>query len=307
MTSGFDQPLPHGQGPYVIIGRPHSGSRLLARLCLANGVFIGSDLTQPFLDSWSWYQRFTVPLVTSRHFPHWEQKDADEELRALCERCINDTWLRYWALTGEGTEALAWGWKYCECLFVMPLLKRYFPGARFIHIIRDGRDVCLSDRGFFQLTGSHANPPGWDPPLVEGHRPSYHDYCRRITFGDVVRDEWDGLELSDRKVLVINRFLIQAQAWITCVTRARQYGALLKSDYYEIRYEDLCHNPRAEALRLFDWMDLPPQANIDKVIEQVSTMQIGKWRRASLAISERRDLGRATELAQALLSALGYS
>ena len=43
---------------------------------------------------------------------------------------------------GEGKER--WGEKTPWYLFHMPLISEMFPGAQFIHIIRDGRDVALS-------------------------------------------------------------------------------------------------------------------------------------------------------------------
>ena len=87
--------LQPAHGPYVIVGRPRSGSRVVARLCAANGVFLGADLTGPPMDSWSWYQRFTVPLISSRYFPDFDER-ACPELLAYCEERIQECWPRYW-------------------------------------------------------------------------------------------------------------------------------------------------------------------------------------------------------------------
>ncbi|MCA1674207.1 MAG: hypothetical protein LC799_19125 [Actinobacteria bacterium] len=54
------------RGPIVVLGRPHSGTRMFAGLLRSSGVFLGADLTMPQLDSWSIHQRFVVPLVHAR-------------------------------------------------------------------------------------------------------------------------------------------------------------------------------------------------------------------------------------------------
>jgi hypothetical protein len=55
----------------------------------------------------------------------------------------------------EGFDAGAarpWGWKLCETTYAVPVIDFLFPGAKFIHLIRDGRDVAFCDH--------HAPVPG---------------------------------------------------------------------------------------------------------------------------------------------------
>lgn len=288
-------------GPVVIVGRPHSGSRLLARAFLENGVFMGADLTGDFLDSWSWFQRFVVPLMTS---PHFAGRDEEALLR-LGRRRLADTLPRY--LGGKRPEG-AWGWKFCETLFVMPLLKRLLPGARFVHLVRDGRDVCLADNGFFQLTGMTAEPAGWDVPRVAGRRPTYRDFCLAVTFGGGGVRTWRGIDLEDRRHLVAHRYLLQMQSWVTCVTRARQLGALLGDDYVQVRYEDVCQAPVEEVRRLFGRLGLPVRPGVEAFLRrEVRTGRMRKWESARLTLQERRDFEAAVALGGPLLEELGYA
>ena len=60
-----------------MIGRPHSGSRLIVSLLRESGVFMGADLIPDFQDSLGWYRQFVVPLVNSEFFPDW--KECGEE------------------------------------------------------------------------------------------------------------------------------------------------------------------------------------------------------------------------------------
>lgn len=303
-TDGLhDVRQPFGAGPIVIVGRPHSGTRAFARLCLDNGVFLGADVAHDFLDSMGWYQRFVVPLMTSRSFPNWPDDTADEGFSRLCAERFGDAWSSYW---NEDAAQSAWGWKFCETLFVMPLVKRLLPSARFLHVLRDPRDVCLSEGGFFQLTGSHRDPPGWNPAIVHGRRPTYVEFCTAVTFGRPEVAEWEGIDLRDRRALTDNRFLIQAQSWITCVSRAREYGRGLGSDYREVRYEDFCRTPTVEATTVLAFAGVDASPERGTCVPAVRQDRVEKWRRARLTLREQRDLANATELAAPMLQELGY-
>jgi hypothetical protein len=293
-------------GPVVIVGRPHSGSRMLAQFCLDHGVFLGADLTDGFLDSMSWYQRFVVPLMLSRYFPDWIDNDpGGSGLTEFSLERLQDTWPRYWDEAHH--QLAAWGWKFCETLFVMPVIKRLFPSARFLHIIRDVRDVCLCDNGFFQLTGRIADPPGWEPAIVEGKLPSYFEFCCAITFGRKNVTQWNGIPIRDRLAVRINRFLIQAQSWLTCVSRARAYGRLLGDDYCEVRYEDFCLRPEIEGAKVLKFIGLPLPEDVRGLANRIHANRVQKWRHARLSLQEQRDFANAAKLADSLLQELGYS
>jgi hypothetical protein len=294
--------IPDNPGPVIIIGRPHSGSRMLARLFLDNGLFMGADLSPDFLDSISWYQRFVVPLMTSCYFPDWHLDD--DSLKKFSSQLLLATWPDYRG--GCHERVSTWGWKFCETLFVIPIIRLFFPSARFVHIIRDSRDVCLSDNGFFQFTGSHRNPPGWNSPLSLSGKNTYQNFCLATTFGRNDVQEWRGFNVFDRRTLVEHRFLFQAKSWVTCVERAKIYGQDLGEDYIEIRYEDFCLNPVEEANRLFKWLGLPLRASAVKQLENVRCTHIGKWRNLRMSSRELRDFEEATALAAPLLSDLGY-
>lgn len=293
----------HASGPLVIVGRPHSGSRMLAQFCLDHGVFLGADLTDTFLDSKTWYQRFVVPLILSKYFPDWKETGSDGGLARLCVERVRDTWPGYWR---ENHHPLVWGWKYCETLFVMPLIKQLFPTARFLHIIRDARDVCLCDGGFFQLTGSHADPNGWAPAARAQGRTTYFDFCCAVTFGAHGLAEWHGIATQDRVAVTQNRFLLQAQAWMNCVSRARSYGRLLGDDYCEVRYEDFCLFPEVHGPRILEFAGVSVPNNTNEIIRRIRRNRMGKWRYANMSLQERRDFANAERLVAPLLDELGY-
>lgn len=67
-----------------------------------------------------------------------------------------------------------WGDKTPGYLAKLPVLKRIFPDARFIHIYRDGRDVLLSVRSLVRWTGWDTNAArvarDWEQTLARARR-----------------------------------------------------------------------------------------------------------------------------------------
>ncbi|CUH77806.1 Sulfotransferase domain protein [Tritonibacter multivorans] len=76
------------------------------------------------------------PVMTRRDFQHLEQarnwSDAFEVI------------LRFYGEDAAAGEGPIWGDKTPSYVLEMDLLKRIFPAARFVHIVRDPRDVALS-------------------------------------------------------------------------------------------------------------------------------------------------------------------
>jgi Sulfotransferase domain len=300
-------------GPVVVVGRPHSGSRVLAGLLRAAGVFLGVDLIWPQLDSASWYQRFVVPLVTSRYFPSWAGPDGDDtELDQLCLLRLADVWRHYWHPDAVVTPL--WGWKYCESVFTVGVLRRYLPDLRVVHLVRDGRDVCLSHQGHFQISGSLADPPGWAAPALEqhtataaGYPPTYDRFCRAVTFLDADLARWRGIDLGDPLDRVAHRYLLQMQAWLVSLSAARRAHALLGEHFIQVRYEDLCHRPHETAASLFDRLGLPCRASATDFLDHsIHAGRVGAWRTTQLSVAQRRDFDEACEWGAATLAEWGY-
>jgi Sulfotransferase family len=297
--------------PVVVVGRPRSGTRLVARILRESGVFMGSDLILPQLDSFGWYQRFVVPLITSRFFPGLDQHADSPAFARFCEERLIDALATF---CGSAAMPGTWGWKYGETLFVMPAVRRLFPRARFIHVIRDARDVCLSKGGYFQLTGPLGDPPGWGPPPLGDaspwahldQRPSYRDFCLATTcIGGA--PQWPGVDVHDRVNLVANRFVVQVHSWLACVSSACHYGADLGTDYHELRYEDLCASPVAVARVLLDRLGLRLSDSAEAFLTQdVTVSRCRKWETARFSAREARDFQAAVRLARPLLRELGY-
>lgn len=108
-------------------------------------------------------------------------------------------------------------------------LHKLWPKAKYIHIIRDGRDVCLcaSDR--------------WKNSDVQGFPFLLYEKPDRIF------DEWKE-----------DPVITTALWWEWVVGLGRDFGRSLGPEmYYEMRYEDLVSRPRGECVALCEFLEIP--------------------------------------------------
>jgi hypothetical protein len=141
--------------PLFIVGSARSGTTLLYHTLLSSGeyaVYLGEpavfDLLAPrFGDLRSAAARRRLRRVWPRsHLAAASGLDDPSRCAALLARChSNGDFLRAVMATlaerqGIGRWAV-WG---PDNLLLMPWIKRELPDARFIHIVRDGRDIALS-------------------------------------------------------------------------------------------------------------------------------------------------------------------
>jgi len=150
-------------GPLFIVGMPRSGTKLLRDLLnghtqisipMAETHFIpyyikrfgkSSPLRDPRI-----YTQFYTHFSRTPFFQNMQQKGMvlwQEELERIADLgswpSVFETILRFYA-TGGHAKGYIWGDKTPGYINHMVLLKRIFPEAKFLHILRDPRDYALS-------------------------------------------------------------------------------------------------------------------------------------------------------------------
>lgn len=261
--------------PVVIFNKSHSGSRLLAELVDAAGVFLGAERNESrdSLPIWEW-----VEGLVREHYPDfsalWDpDRPADPALEALGERAF----ARH--LRGFPREpGRRWGWKLCETAYALPVVDHCFPRARYVHLIRDGRDVAFSD---------HRGPTDavW--------RKIYFDTDRIRSFG--------GRPLSG-PAYRREAHLHNAIHWVNSVRVGRTAGMMLRERYLEVCYEDLCLDFERTARRVLEFVGAPAiERGIATLAPKVRGTAIGKHRGEPLG-----RLRAVLAIEKPLLLSLGY-
>ena len=139
--------------PVVVFCKSHSGSRLLAQLIEQAGVYMGArqNESSDSLDLLELVKNL-VELYYPDYSPLWNaagRRDDVASTAELARKAIADH------LKGRDSSSRSlWGWKLCETLYVLPVIDFLFPEARYIHLIRDGRDVAFCNH-------TSPNTPFW--------------------------------------------------------------------------------------------------------------------------------------------------
>jgi hypothetical protein len=241
-----------GSPPLVMFNKSHSGSRLLAKVLAAAGVFMGahrneSEDSLDMLDLVEYLVREYYPDYTSL----WQAAGlADSVLPDL----IRDVVRRHL----EGFDPIAhrrWGWKLCETTYIIPVVDFLFPGTQFIHLIRDGRDVAFCNQ----------------------HAPS-EAFWKKIYFDTPHIVRWRGRQLT-RRAYRNRSYIYNAQHWLNSVRVGRTYGAMLRERYLEVRYEDVCTNFAATVQRVLAFAGVEyAESALAEVQSTVRTGSIHKYR-----------------------------
>lgn len=165
------------EAPFFILANPRSGSSLLRIVCDCN-----KDLTVPpesgFLVWWKpkyrtvttreWTQpemieQFVTDVLSSKKIETWHLAKKELSSYILEHRPRNfaeaASLVYYFQAKQRDKDPLLWGDKNNYYIHHLEELLAIYPKARFVHLIRDGRDVACSYRNLRQLDSSSAYFP----------------------------------------------------------------------------------------------------------------------------------------------------
>lgn len=131
------------RSPLVIGGTGGSGTRVLRSALAAAGVFMGERLNEsgdamdfePFLDD------AINPILARTASLDYGLGDLPAGLTGSIRRQFAGALAVY---VRDRPRGKAWGWKNPRSMYVLPVILDRCPGMRFIHMVRDGRDMAVS-------------------------------------------------------------------------------------------------------------------------------------------------------------------
>jgi hypothetical protein len=240
--------------PVFLVGSPRSGMKLAAQLLAAHPDVV------TWLDSGRlWDPRDYHDAETEHHWP--AERATTAEIRRLHRFC---EWYRRSRGGGRFVN------EHPRNAVRIAYLRRVFPDARFVHVIRDGRAVVGS-----MVSQIRSRARRQDRPLG--------GFCRPPGWRSLVRDD-----LVEQTALV----------WQALVRHVREQAASLGAAYREVRFEALCAEPRRTCaelasfagLRGADWATLPERIE--------ARGWLGRFEAGEVAVVEK--------VAGDLLAELGY-
>ena len=233
--------------PIVIGGSGGSGTRVLRNALIAASVFMGTRVNaagdaldfEPWLDC-----RINHILAATRtldyslsDLPCALRTEILDELRFRVGGYVRD-------LPRPG---MPWGWKNPRSIFMLPFLAELFPALRFVHVVRDGRDMAFSG----------------------------NQNQLRKHFEALVGDDHDAMTQAEKSAVM----------WQAVNCGAAAAGSrLLQERYTALRFEDVCEHPR-EILPIL-WRRLDLGAGVRETEAACVAIRIpsgvGRWRSQDL-------------------------
>ncbi len=223
--------------PCIIGATGGSGTRVFARIARAGGMYIGTKLapSEDALPFREFFERWVNAFVDQtgrweKPAPRLEELMAADLAAVLEEHC-----------EGAGPRHAAWGWKAPRSIYLLPFWHRRFPEMRFLHVVRDGRDMAFS-----------ANQ------------------------NQVLRHSGGLLQSGEEKAPLALRAM---NLWRRVNLMAAAYGeAHLRERYLRVRFEDLCAEPAATVRRLYDFFGLAGDARRVAEAEVRPPESLGRWK-----------------------------
>lgn len=258
---------PRLRAPVFVLGAPRSGT-----------TFLGSCIGALPEVSYHFEPRVTKAAAREVYEGGWSEERAARVFR------LSYGLLQVAALEG-GRRFVE---KNPENCFVVDFLARTFPDARFLQIVRDGRDVAVS----------HAEKP-WLSAASTGQRrgrggQAWGPWARWWVEPERADEFTSGSDLTRT-----------AWSWRRFTEAARDHLARLPADrVLTVRYEDVVRHPEdaAGTLGRFLGHEEPP-ASLRAALGQADPRSIGRWRTAL----DAQGLADVQAEAGPLLRELGYT
>jgi hypothetical protein len=223
--------------PLVIGATGGSGTRVVARIARHAGYDLGRHVNsaEDALEFYSFHDKWINRYVgAERHggrLPDAQLERMKLEFQSALDRH-----------RPSDSQTTHWGWKAPRTIYFLSFLSGQFPDLKFIHVIRDGRDMALS-RNQNQL------------------------------------DKHGAAVLTLPERLLRSRVERSLLLWKRVNLRAAEFGeSKLHPNYLRVRFEDLCEKPVETTAHIINFLGarIHPESIARAEISPPSTLQ--RWR-----------------------------
>src|SRR5438874_2501600 len=242
--------------PLIIGATGGSGTRVVARIARHAGYNLGTKLneSEDALEFYSFHDSWVNPWFSAgsggAKLTPWQTARMKEDFYAALARHIPEAERR----------GARWGWKAPRSIYLFSFLHGECPRSKFIHVLRDGRDMALSPNQ--NQLRKHGNAVlRWRERLFRS--------------------------IPERSALL----------WEKINLRAADYAkARLRENYLLVRFEDLCAEPLETTARIVNFLEAPIDPAPIAQTEITAPKTLGRWRDCSPRIVSRLETLAAASL-----------
>jgi len=251
--------------PIVIGGIGGSGTRLIAKILIELGAYIGSDLNEAYDNLWFTllFKRIEILNVTHTEFQYLlnifikamraPSLLTKHEINTLTQLASTDRlqhskeWLQervnsLISKAEENNQHSLWGWKEPNTHIVLNRLKDSLPNMKYIHVVRNGLDMAYSKNQ------NQANL--WGSSFLNKK---------------IEATPYDSL-----------------QYWHYAHKRILELSQSMESNFLLLNYDNFCLKPKQNLLILLGFLNISPH-KIDSLLPLISPPQsISRFKQHSL-------------------------
>jgi len=227
--------------PLVIGATGGSGTRVIARIAKHVGYDLGSKLNpaEDALELYSFFDAWIDPFIRAqgqaRAMTPWQSARMKEDFYGALARHIPEAERR----------GRLWGWKAPRSIYLLPFFHSECPHIKFIHLLRDGRDMALS---------SNQNQ-------LRKHGAAVLRFRERLFHST-----------AERSLLL----------WQKINLFAADFGeSRMAGNYLRVRFEDVCRSPLENVTRIVNFLEAPVDPEPIARTEITPPKSLGRWRECS--------------------------
>lgn len=292
-----------------VVGSPRSGTTILENIL---------DVHPSIA---SWYEPY---YLWESYFPSidsdiWSDRYLDEKSRKKIQREF-----RNFSIKANSPIILD---KSPGHVFNIRIIHDIFPEAKWIHILRDGRDVTLSikkewvlrkqivtKKDFINLFRTALTMLRRQPFWRYRFMAIYYEIRSNASFNPLRylnKSKWNGMVgwgprfenwhkyLSSHTMIEFN-----AMQWVKCIEALRKnWDIINEKNKIEIRYEDLLAAPKNTLIKIFDMLELDIESEF---FEQIPKLMEGNYNKWAFEFT-REELQKIKPILSSMIYELGYS
>ncbi len=218
--------------PIISGGSGHSGTRVFNEILTLGGVFTGISRITKWPDS----EDLKITNLLTRWVRPYLRGDLSPSEARRMRRAFARRLRLYFPFRGA-----RWGFKNPRTMLLLPFLHELFPRMKFVHVIRDGRDIALGNE-------------------FAGRNP------HSLVF---LSEQESQLPPAERMILF----------WGRSNQKAMEYGReRLGANYLQMRWEDLCTNPAQKTGELLEFAALPVANKAAIAAIVMRPRSLGRWK-----------------------------